>query len=90
MQRVARDNSDDIVDVGMVRDGPDHRLVCFDVVLCFDLLEIAAQDIRSLSLVERREKLCDVLIQIEDDTLRFSEEFTDPDKLLAAADQDGP
>ena len=46
-------------------------------------------DIRSLPLVERREKLRDVLIHIDDDTLRFSEEFTDPVKLLAAADKMG-
>jgi bifunctional non-homologous end joining protein LigD len=63
-----------------------HPNLC---VWCFDLMEIAAQDIRSLPLVERREKLCDVLIQIEDDTLRYSEEFTDPAKLLAAADKMG-
>jgi bifunctional non-homologous end joining protein LigD len=56
---------------------------------CFDLLEIAAQDIRSLPLVERREKLRDVLIRIDDGTLRFSEEFTDPVKLLAATDKMG-
>jgi bifunctional non-homologous end joining protein LigD len=63
-----------------------HPSLC---VWCFDLLEIAAQDIRSLPLVERREKLRDVLIHIDDDTLRFSEEFTDPVKLLAAADRMG-
>jgi bifunctional non-homologous end joining protein LigD len=63
-----------------------HPNLC---VWCFDLLEIAAQDVRSLPLVERREKLCDVLIRIEDDTLRLSEEFTDPVKLLVAADKMG-
>jgi ATP-dependent DNA ligase len=51
--------------------------------------EIAAQDIRSLPFVERREKLRDILVHIDDDTLRFSEEFTGPVKLFAAADRRG-
>jgi bifunctional non-homologous end joining protein LigD len=66
--------------------GRNHPNLC---AWCFDLLEIAAQDIRSLPLVERREKLRDILVKIANDTLKFSEEFTDPVKLLDAADKMG-
>jgi bifunctional non-homologous end joining protein LigD len=51
-------------------------------VWCFDLMVVNGRDIRSLPLIERREKLRDVLIQTDDDTIRFSEEFPDPVKLL--------
>lgn len=56
-----------------------HPKLC---IWCFDLMQFEGKDIRSLPLVERREKLRDLLIATDDDTLRFSEEFRDPVKLL--------
>jgi bifunctional non-homologous end joining protein LigD len=55
-------------------------------VWCFDLLAHEDRDIRELPLIERRETLREVLIATDDDTLRFSEEFPDPVKLLQVAD----
>jgi hypothetical protein len=40
-------------------------------------------------LIERHEKLRHVLIETDDDTLRFSEEFPDPLKLLEVVDKMG-
>lgn len=50
-------------------------------VWCFDLLAYAGEDIRERALVERRDLLRNLLIETDDDTLRFSEEFSDPVKL---------
>src|SRR5690242_15983582 len=55
-------------------------------VWCFDLLEINGLDLRSLPLVERKEKLAAVLA-CATDNLRYSEVFADPGKLLDACEQ---
>jgi bifunctional non-homologous end joining protein LigD len=44
-------------------------------IWAFDLLAVGDQDIRQLPLVERKEKLRDILITVDDDRLRYSEEF---------------
>jgi bifunctional non-homologous end joining protein LigD len=58
-------------------------------VWCFDLLAYKGRDIRHLPLIERRKKFRHVLIETDDDTLRFSEEFPDPLKLLEVVDKMG-
>jgi len=58
-------------------------------VWCFDLLAYKGEDIRARPLVERKEVLRDLLIQTDDDTIRFSEEFPDPVKLLRAVERMG-
>ena len=50
---------------------------------CFDLLELDGRDLRKLALVERKAALRDLLIAADDETLRYSDEFDDPEKLLA-------
>ena len=50
-----------------------------------NMLAHKERDIRELPLIERREALREVLIETDDDTLRFSEEFPDPVKLLQVA-----
>jgi ATP-dependent DNA ligase len=47
------------------------------------------QDVREHPLSERREQLRELLIATDDDTLRFSEEFPDPVKLLKVAEKMG-
>jgi bifunctional non-homologous end joining protein LigD len=56
---------------------------------CFDLLELRGKDLRSLPLIERKEKLRAILIEADDDRLRYSEEFRDPVKLLATVEKMG-
>jgi bifunctional non-homologous end joining protein LigD len=63
-----------------------HPNLC---VWCFDLLALAGQDIREQPLSHRREQLRELLIATDDDKLRFSEEFTDPVKLLKVAEKMG-
>jgi bifunctional non-homologous end joining protein LigD len=58
-------------------------------VWCIDLLEFRGEDIRLRPLCERRELLRNVLIETDDDRIRFSEAFPDPTKLLAVADRMG-
>jgi bifunctional non-homologous end joining protein LigD len=58
-------------------------------VWCFDLLAYTDEDIRERPLEERREMLRHLLIQTDDDTIRFSEEFPDPVKLLMVVEQMG-
>jgi bifunctional non-homologous end joining protein LigD len=58
-------------------------------VWCIDLLEFRGQDIRLRPLCERKELLRDLLIETDDDRIRFSEAFPDPVKLLAVADSMG-
>jgi bifunctional non-homologous end joining protein LigD len=58
-------------------------------IWCFDLLQLEGADLRSLPLLARKEKLREVLITADDDRLRYSEEFTDPVKLLATVDKMG-
>ena len=56
---------------------------------CFDLLELHGEDLRPLPLIERKDKLRAILIEADDDRLRYSEEFDDPMKLLATVDKMG-
>ena len=57
---------------------------------CFDLMHLDGRDLRPLSLDERRELLRNLLIEADDDALRFSDDFPDPEKLLGAASRMGP
>jgi bifunctional non-homologous end joining protein LigD len=56
-------------------------------VWCFDLLFDGGKDIREQPLTARRERLRKILIEADDDRLRFSEGFPDPVKLLKVADE---
>ena len=64
----------------------DHANLC---IWCFDLLAHEHQDIREKPLVERKAALRDLLIAVDDDRLRYSEEFADPVKLLQVAGRMG-
>lgn len=44
---------------------------------------------RHLPLIERKERLRAILIEVDDDRLRYSEEFSHPVKLLATAEKMG-
>jgi bifunctional non-homologous end joining protein LigD len=55
----------------------------------FDLLAFNGRDLRTRPLAMRKQKLRDLLIATDDHTLRFSESFEDPEKLLAVADRIG-
>jgi bifunctional non-homologous end joining protein LigD len=46
-------------------------------------------DIRDLPLIERKARLRDILIDLDDDRLRYSEEFSDPARLLSVAEKMG-
>jgi bifunctional non-homologous end joining protein LigD len=54
---------------------------------CFDIMHLNGRDLRPLPLDERRSQLRAVLIEADDHALRFSDDFPDPDKLLAAASE---
>jgi bifunctional non-homologous end joining protein LigD len=55
-------------------------------VWLFDLLELDGRDARASPLQERRQRLEGQLAALpRDGVLRYSESFTDPDRLLAAA-----
>jgi bifunctional non-homologous end joining protein LigD len=56
---------------------------------CFDLLELNGRDLRTLPLVERKAELRDLLSTADDDALRYSDEFDDPERLLAVATKMG-
>ena len=56
---------------------------------CFDLLGLDGRDMRHLPLVERKAALRELLITADDDALRYSDEFDDPEKLLAVATKMG-
>ena len=56
---------------------------------CFDLLELDGRDMRHLPLVERKAALRELLITADDDAMRYSDEFDDPEKLLAVATKMG-
>jgi bifunctional non-homologous end joining protein LigD len=58
-------------------------------VWCFDLLACYGKDLRQQPLEDRKEKLRALIIGADDHTLRFSDAFDDPEKLLAVADQMG-
>lgn len=81
--------------VAYVSDGkPDFRALTENATgplcaWCFDLLELNGQDLRSLPLIARRVHLRHLLARADDDGLRYSEEFPDPLKLLAAVNDAG-
>jgi bifunctional non-homologous end joining protein LigD len=52
---------------------------------CFDIMHLNGRDLRPLPLDERRSQLRALLIDADDHSLRFSDDFSDPGKLLAAA-----
>jgi bifunctional non-homologous end joining protein LigD len=56
---------------------------------CFDLLAHNDRDLRPLPLVKRKDVLRDILNAADDDTLRYADEFPDPEKLLAAIESMG-
>lgn len=56
---------------------------------CFDLLAHNGRDFRPLPLVKRKDMLRDILNAADDDTLRYADEFPDPEKLLAAIESMG-
>jgi bifunctional non-homologous end joining protein LigD len=60
----------------------DHANLC---IWCFDLLAHEQQDMREKPLVERKAALRDLLIVVDYDRLRYSEEFAAPMKLLQLA-----
>ena len=56
---------------------------------CFDLMGLDRHDLRSEPLDSRRERLRQLLIDADNRLLRFSDDFLDPEKLLAAAERMG-
>jgi bifunctional non-homologous end joining protein LigD len=56
---------------------------------CFDLLELNGRDLRPLALMERRIRLRHLLAKADEHAVRYSDEFHDPVKLLAAVEQQG-
>ncbi len=56
---------------------------------CFDLLALDGRDLRDEPLSERKDRLRDLLITADDDTLRYSDDFEDGEKLLAVAEKMG-
>jgi bifunctional non-homologous end joining protein LigD len=58
-------------------------------IWAFDLLALGGTDIRDKPLVERKARLRDILIDTDDDRLRYSEEFPDPVKFLQVAEKMG-
>ena len=58
-------------------------------VWCFDLLGLNGRDLRPLSLEKRRGKLSALLAKRPDGALRVSHTFSDGEKLLHAAGQQG-
>ena len=56
---------------------------------CFDLMGLDGHNLRTEPLDSRRERLRQLLIDGGNRLLRFSDDFTDPQKLLAAADRMG-
>ena len=56
---------------------------------CFDLMGLDNHDLRTEPLDNRRERLRQLLIDAGNRLLRFSEDFSDPEKLLAATERMG-
>ena len=56
---------------------------------CFDLLEINGKGLRRRALIERKAMLRHLLNKADDHVLRFSETFSNPVALLAAANKAG-
>lgn len=65
--------------------GQRHSLVLW----CFDLIEIDGTDMRPLSLVTRRARLKAMIKQADDECIRNSDTFKNPEKLLCACDERG-
>ena len=63
-----------------------HANLC---VWCFDLLGYLGEDIRAKPLIEQRQMLRELLISVDDDRLRFSEDFKDPVKLRSVVEEMG-
>jgi bifunctional non-homologous end joining protein LigD len=73
---------------------PDFRELLFGgrhgvCAWCFDLMHLNGRDLQPLPLDERRSQLRALLIEGDNSRLRFSDDFPDPDKLLAAASRMG-
>jgi bifunctional non-homologous end joining protein LigD len=64
--------------------GEKERDLC---VWCFDLLALNGRDLRPLPLIARKTKLAKLLARTSHERLRYSEVFTDPEKLLAACEE---
>jgi bifunctional non-homologous end joining protein LigD len=56
---------------------------------CFDLLSFNGRDLCGMPLAGRKAPLRDLLIAADDDTLRYSDDFEDAEKLLAVAEKMG-
>ena len=56
---------------------------------CFDLLSLDGRDLRGKPLTARKALLRGLLIAADDDTLRYSDEFEDAEKLVAVAEKMG-
>lgn len=65
--------------------GAEHGLCAW----CFDLMALEGKDLRTRPLLERRIHLRHLLARADEDRLRYSEEFKDPDQLLAVAASTG-
>ena len=65
---------------------PAHDTHSADAVGLADHGDGATQPVRPLRLVERKGLLRNLLIEADDDTLRYSAEFPDPVKLLKVAE----
>ena len=52
-------------------------------VWCFDLLAIQKKDLRPLPYIERKARLDRIVGRVNDDRLRYSEQFDDPVSLMA-------
>jgi len=77
--------SDGAPDFNALMSGSSERLCAW----CFDLLELDGRDLRPLPLVERKALLLNLLIDADDDTLRYSDDFLEPQKLLNVCNQMG-
>ena len=56
---------------------------------CFDLLSVDGRDLRGKPVTERKARLRHLLVAADDDTLRYSDDFEDAEKLLAVAEKMG-
>jgi bifunctional non-homologous end joining protein LigD len=56
---------------------------------CFDLMELNGEDLRSMALIVRKQKLAQILRRHEDPSLRNSEPFKHGEQLLAECRQRG-
>jgi bifunctional non-homologous end joining protein LigD len=77
---IARDHQG-LPDFRALMSGAKHGLCAW----CFDLMALEGRDLRSRPLLERRIQLRHLLAKTDDERLLYSEEFDDPNQLLAAA-----